>query len=99
LRLEEIYYSEDRKGPFKLYVYRPDGYHTGGQWFMKVPRYPDPPDNELNYAQAKTIVEAAMEQGLEVRICDWGDFLVFHAQHGTVLHPTNHDFWKEIESA
>jgi len=32
-------------------------------------------------------VATAVREGREVRICDVDDFLVFHAENGTIKHP------------
>ena len=40
-----------------------------------------------------------MHYGREVRICDGGDFLVFHSKDGKILHPAGTSesvFWESI---
>jgi len=91
--LTELQYSGDRKGPWKIYVYEPNGqYHKGGIWFRKGPsKYPD---EELGFAAAKVECANAMRNGREVRICDGGDMLVFHAKGSDILYGDK--FWEEI---
>lgn len=88
--LTELQYSEDRQGPWKLYVYEPNSeYHRGGVWFRKGK--PEYPDEEIEFAIAKEKCDDAMRDGREVRICDGGDMLVFHAKGDTVLY--GETFW------
>lgn len=91
--LSELVYSMDIRGPLALYIYRSDGYHTGKVWFQKKPRYPD---EEITVERARELVDAAIIRGVEVRICNSGDFLVFHAKGGSVLFPFEGDFWKDL---
>ena len=88
--LSELQYSDDRTEPMKLYIYGKDGYHSGGVWFRRVPKYPE---EEITTADAKFRTENAIAKGLEVRICDGGDMLVFHAKDGKVLFPADGKFW------
>jgi hypothetical protein len=92
--LTELQYSQDRRGPFKLYIYERDSeYHRGGVWFGDEPRYED----EITVGEALSRVEQALEEKREVRICDRGDLLVYHARGGKVLYPNNPEaFWEEI---
>jgi hypothetical protein len=32
--LTELQYSDERTGPFKLYLYNRNGFHSGAQWFQ-----------------------------------------------------------------
>ncbi len=92
--LTELQYSNEREGPWRLYIYGPDGYHSGGQWFRKKPKYPD---EEITTAQAHNRALVAVSEGKEVRITDGGDMLVFHAKGGKVLYPAEpKKFWEEI---
>lgn len=88
--LTELQYSQDRKGPFALYVFREDGLHSGKQWFENTPRYPD---EQITTAEAMGRTARAMAAGLEVRITDGGDMLVYHAHGSKVLYGEN--FWDE----
>jgi hypothetical protein len=91
-------YSEDRKGPFRLYVYGDDNYHSGTQCFRKEPlKYPD---EEITIREAMLRASAAQVKGHEVRITDGGDMLVYHHKGGKLLYPKPPaDFWKEIQDA
>ena len=92
--LTTMQYSEDRKGPWKMYIYEPNSeYHRGGQWFAKRVRYPD---EEISVPIAHTLYEQVFAAGREIRICDGGDMLVLHAKGGKVLYGEN--FWNEISS-
>jgi hypothetical protein len=96
-RLTQLQYSKDLHGPFALYVYERNGYHTGKQWFAKVIRYAD---EEISVPLAKSRAMAAIAEGREVRICDGGDMLVYHSRNGVQLYPDPEiDFWKAIEGA
>ncbi len=91
--LTQLQYSQDRQGPWRLYIYEPNSeYHRGGVWFMAVPRYPE--DGEIPTARAQLICHEAFLAGREVRICDGGDMLVFHAKDKRVLY--GEKFWEEI---
>lgn len=79
------------EGPWKLYIYDRTGFHGGGQWFrVGKAKYPA---EEISFARAKQYCDAAVGRGLEVRICDGMDFLVFHAVNGQVRHGST--FWNE----
>lgn len=79
------------KGPWKLYIYRPDGFHEGGMWFRTgKAKYPA---EEISFARAKQFCESAVGKGLEVRICDGMDHLVFHSERGQVTLGST--FWNE----
>lgn len=92
--LTQTFYSKDVRGPWALYVYEPNGYHTGAQWFAKVIRYPQ---EQISVAEARLRVIEAVSQGREVRITDAGDMLVFHSVNGAQLHPQGIDFWAAVE--
>lgn len=90
--LTELQRSEDREGPWKLYIYEPNSqYHSGGIWFGKKLRYPD---EEITLAEARRRCENAVGIGREVRICDGGDKLVFHFDRKQVVH--GEKFWEEV---
>lgn len=92
--LTQLRHSEDRQGPWKLYVYESGGrYHSRGIWFRRGPaKYPD---EELGYAAAKAKCANAGRNGREVRICDGGDMLVFHAIGTRILFGEN--FWSDLD--
>ena len=104
-----LQYSDDRKGPFKLYIYGQDGYHSGGRWSRKVPKYPDPPDREIDsmcfgsrfqYMTAMGMAFAAVARKQEVRVTNGLDEIVYHAKNGVVLYPVKgRSFWQEIFNA
>lgn len=91
--LTDLQHSDDRKGPWKLYIYEPGGqYHLGCVWFEDSPKYPE--EGEIATREANDRCVQAMLSGREVRICDGGDNLVFHFDGKRVLHGEN--FWPEI---
>ena len=90
--LKQLQYSTDRKGPFALYIYEPNrDYHRGAIWFRNKPQYPR---EEISTTEAKLRTDKAMAEGREIRICDRGDMLVYHAKNRKVIYGT--DFWKEV---
>jgi hypothetical protein len=88
--LTQLQYSEERKGPFMLYIYD-NGRPGPGQWFREIPVYPD---EEITSVAAKVKSALAVARGAEVRICDGGDMLVFHSKGGKILF--GEKFWEEI---
>jgi hypothetical protein len=93
--LTELQHAETGDGPWALYIYGRSGYHTGKVWFRKGKmKYPD---EEITAEEAKRRVEKAIADSREVRICDGGDMLVFHSQHGVILYPDSaEEFWKAV---
>ena len=88
----ELQYTETGEGPWALYIYGNVGYHSGKKWFRKGPiKYPD---EEISKDEAYQNTVAAITLNREVRICDGGDKLVFHAQDGEVVYGEN--FWSEL---
>ena len=72
-----------------------DGLHFGGKWFRRGPM--EYPDEEITAQEAKDRAKVSIKHNLEVRICDTGDMLVFHAVNGKVVYPDNPDeFWKAV---
>jgi len=93
--LTELQYAEIGEGPWKMYVYNNDGFHSGGMWFRKgKAKYPD---EEITLQDAKVWADSAIRNKREVKVCDGGDNLVFHSQNGVTLYPDDGmDFWKEV---
>lgn len=89
--LTTLQYSTGTKGPWRLYRYNRSGIHSGGQWFNREIRYPD---EEILIADAKRLTIVHQAAGLEVRITDGGDQLVYHSIDGKVVY--GDDFWKAI---
>jgi hypothetical protein len=90
-----LQYSENREGPFVLYIFGHDGYHSGGQWFHK--NIEGFEDEYITAREAMTRTLEAQVKKLEVRICDGGDMLVYHSWNGEVLYPKPADgFWREV---
>jgi hypothetical protein len=98
--LDDLQYSDDRKGPFALYIYNAEGFHAGAQWFSRAPlRYPD---EEITVEKATNLARVAFMSGKEVRVTDSGDRLVYHCKDWKCLWPDggNHgDFWNQIQEA
>lgn len=76
-----IHTTWDGKSALRLYIYDHDGYHRGGVWFEDVPKYQG---EEITTAEAMELIAFAMTEKREIRICDSGDFLVFHSINGSV---------------
>lgn len=92
--LTEMQYSTDRRGPFALYIYNTNGYHSGPQYFAKKIKYPR---EEITITQAHEKALTAISLRREVRITDPGDMLVFHSENGKIIYPEDAaKFWKEI---
>jgi hypothetical protein len=92
--LTQLQYSTEREGPFRLYIYtyNGEGYSTRA-WFNK-PMKMKYPDEEIPFPRAEGLTKIAVSQGREVRVCDGGDMLVYHAKDGKVLY--GEGFWQEI---
>lgn len=91
--LSELQYSTDIHGPLKLYLYDRNGFHRGGQWFARRIRYPE---EEIPLDLAQAAAEAWTGRGLEVRITNGTDFLVYHAKDGKMIYPANAaEFWEK----
>lgn len=86
-----IHEDEVAAGPWRLYVYDRNGYHSGGKWFRLGKR--KYPAEEITFANARERAEAAIAVGREVRICDGWDHLVFHAVGGEVVFGGT--FWNQ----
>lgn len=89
--LTQLVYSQDRKGPWKLYVYTANGkQYEYISWFSKKPE-----DKEISVMEAFEIANiAAIIDKKEVRVCDGGDELVYHSEKGIILY--GNTFWPEI---
>ena len=93
--LTKLQYSTDQKGPWRLYIYEPNSeYHRGGTWFQNKPKYPEEGEIPTQLAFEKS--DLAFHLGREIRVCDGGDMLVFHALNGEVLY--GKDFWESAKS-
>jgi hypothetical protein len=81
--LTEPMHAKWSEGPLKLYVFDFTGFHNGGKWVVDTVRYPG---EELTTAAAKQLINKAMQDKREIRICDGGDMLVFHAVDGEIVY-------------
>lgn len=92
-------YAEPKKGEsFKLYVFDRDGYHRGPQWFTSGEiRYPH---EEITAETALAVAGEAFRQGLEIRVTDSGDMLVFHGKDAQIVYPAGTEtieaFWTRL---
>jgi hypothetical protein len=98
--IDDLNYRPSDRGPWRLYVFDRNGYHRGGKYFQRgaLPQYPpnELRDYWITAAFAKDDVIQAMRQGLEVRITDGGDFLVFHWKGGKQIYPADpQTFWDQ----
>jgi hypothetical protein len=93
--LTQLQYAETGDGPWALYIYGADGFHSGKKWFRKGPmKYLD---EEITSTEAKERAEKAISEQREVRICDGGDNLVFHSTDGVIHYPDSaEEFWKGV---
>jgi len=95
--LTELQYRKATEGPWRIYVFDRSGFHRGGKYFRKgSPPTDHPEENHLWVTAefAKDDAIRAIRQGLEVRITDGGDMLVFHAVKGRYVFPLDpQDFW------
>jgi hypothetical protein len=94
--VDDLVYSNDRVGPWKLYIYglscHPDAeYHRGGVWFAKVVKYPE---EEITLQEAEARYLTAFAEKRQIRITDPGDNLVLHARDGRVVYGAS--FWDEV---
>lgn len=94
-KLTQLQYSTNRSGSLKLYRFNSNGYHGGGQFMAKMVRYPD---EEITIVEGKNLAEIHMAEGGEVRICNSGDELVFHAKGSEVIYPPQgaEVFWNSV---
>jgi hypothetical protein len=89
--LTQLQHAEaDPEGPWALYIFGPDGLHSGRQYFGNPVMYPD---EEIAVAEAKVRADIAIAKGHEVRICNLGDLLVFHSKDGQTVHGDG--FWEK----
>jgi hypothetical protein len=89
-------YAPPGDGPWRLYVFDRGGYHRGGRYFARKPMPANLGESHLWLTReaARDDATRALRQGLEVRITDAGDRLVFHAKGLKQLYPLNPDtFW------
>ena len=90
--ITELLYAEIGDGPWKMYVYNNQGFHSGGMWFRKgKAKYPD---EEITLQDAKVWADTAIRNKREVKVCDGGDELVFHSENGVVLY--GEGFWEAV---
>jgi hypothetical protein len=93
--LTELQYAVPVQGEsFRLYIFGADGMHSGGQWFRRVPVYID---EEISVSAAEALAEAAIARGVEVRVTDGGDNLVYHVKDGKRLYPAGaENVWQTL---
>lgn len=73
--LTEFRYAEPVPGELmKLYLYGPDGKHSGRQYFRRIPRYTQ---GEVDIDHALQLALQAVGQGNEIRVTNAGDELLF----------------------
>jgi hypothetical protein len=88
-----VHAEEVGNGPWKLYIFGCDHMHSGGQWFtVGRIKYPD---EEITFDRAKGRADNAVQLGMEVRVCDGMDHLVFHSENGKVVY--GNTFWNEAK--
>lgn len=92
LFLNDLQYADTRAGRFCLYRSN-DGQH-GLPIRFSVPK---DPAGALGPEAARGSALAWQALGLEVRVVDSGDCVVFHAKNGRIVYPRQGDFWAEVE--
>lgn len=65
--------------PLTLYIYDEQGYHDGGIQIVS--------EEQLNGLGTIMIIRYAIKRGVEVRMTDPMDLLVFHAKNGKIVFP------------
>ena len=94
LTLTELQYAPTGDGPWKIYLFNEDGYYDreNKYWFRRGKmKYPA---EECTIEHAKKCADEWTERGLEVKITDGGDMLVFHSVNGEIVYGPN--FWREV---
>jgi hypothetical protein len=90
--LTDLQYAEPGEGPWRLYLYGRDGFHSGSKWFrVGKMKYPD---EEISLEAAQILTGTNEAAGLEVRITDGGDMLVYHSVNGRTVY--GEKFWESI---
>jgi hypothetical protein len=94
--LSQLHYSEGLgEAPLALYIFRPDGLHTGAHYIANDAHE----DREIAPADARFVAEHNMDAGREIRITNSADHLVFHAKDGKVIYPADPEaFWKAVSA-
>lgn len=92
-QLKELCYAEPVKGDsYQLYLFDVDGFHSGGQWFTSTLPLKFP-EEEITLDEAHQRCIQHLARGLEVRITNGGDYLVYHAIGDRNLYGSD-DIWK-----
>ena len=65
--------------PLTLYIYNEQGFHDEGITLVS--------NAQLNGPGTRMLILDALNRGVEIRMTDPGDSLVFHADKGKVLFP------------
>jgi hypothetical protein len=89
----ELQYTEDYEGPWALYIFGDDGLHSGKQWFAKTLIYPD---EQITVEDAARLATEAIAHKKEVRVCDGGDMVVYHAKDGYTTY--GEGFWEAVRA-
>jgi hypothetical protein len=91
--LTELKYAEIGEGPWKLHIHHGGPpYNSEVWWFRK--KQTKHAIEEIALVEAKKRSDANIAQGLEVKVCDGGDELVFHSESGVVLY--GEGFWEAV---
>jgi hypothetical protein len=96
--LAQYQYATPVKGEvMRLYTFGEDGYHSGGQWFTSGPlQYPE---EQIDALEAAIREMTARMHGLETRVTNGDDQLLFHSKGGKILYPpdiTGSQFWGSV---
>jgi hypothetical protein len=90
VNLTKLGYAPNITFPLIAYVYDSSGKHGGRLYFR-----PEPQVGESSTDQVRKLVAQALRNGLEVRITNGSDYLVYHQLDGIVVYPSRDpdQFW------
>jgi len=100
VKLTEFMYAEPVKGSvMRLYFIDSDGTHHGPIRFTSGDIDQEHKGVLVDVFTASALEMSARERGIETRVTDSGDMLLFHSKDGTILYPkdtSGGDFWGKV---
>jgi len=72
-----------------------DGFHHGGLFLARQIQYPE---DEVSMREGRELADEHLARGLECRIINGGDELIFHAKGSKVIFPPEgaEAFWQSV---